>query len=323
MRLRRALKDGGKRALGLANVQLERSSFRLQPVHYYSETPSRRGLAATHPDWALPLTMSGIDWDLDAQVDWVRSTCEPYIGEVEGLRRFHEATMAGFGPGYGPIESLLLHCVVRHVGPSQVLEIGSGTSSVLTEEALRRNRADARDGHLTCVEPFPRQQLREIPGIELHEVPAQRAPVALFEGLRSGDVLFVDSTHAVKTGSELARIYLEILPRLPPGVLVHIHDIFLPFTYPPDIMANLFDWQESTLLAALLSGNRRFRVLACLSALHDARAGALREIFSDYRPAALTDGLFAKAVPDGHFPSSIWLEVRGEETPETPTSCTR
>jgi predicted O-methyltransferase YrrM len=257
--------------------------------------------------------MRGIDWDLDAQAGWVRAMTEPYVSEVEGLAGFREATRAGFGPGYGPIESLLLHCVLRSLRPARVLEIGSGVSSVVTEEALRMNRTEGRDGRLTCVEPYPRKRLREIPGLDLHEVSAQRAPVALFDALEAGDVLFIDSTHTVKTGSELARIYLEIVPRLSAGVVIHVHDVFLPFTYAPDIMTNLFDWQESTLLAALLCGNRRLRVLGCLSALHEERSARLREMFLDYQPALTTAGLFGGSVPDGHFPSSIWIEVKSDD----------
>ncbi len=80
--------------------------------------------------------------------------------------------------------------------------------------------------------------------------------------LGAGDLLFIDSTHVVRTGSELAHIYLELIPRLQPGVVIHIHDIYLPYLYSPDIYESMFDWQETTLVAALLTGNPGLRVLA-------------------------------------------------------------
>jgi hypothetical protein len=251
--------------------------------------------------------MNGVNWDLDSQLEWTRLVTDPFIAEVQGLQAYYTLMDERAGPGYGPIESQLLHCVVRSTEPEVILEVGSGVSTMITKEAAELNfRTTGRRSKLKCIEPFPSDFLVRDSDISLFRTRAQTADDVLFSSLNRGDILFIDSTHAVKTGSELPRLYLEIIPSLRAGVMIHIHDIFLPYPYSPDILYNLFDWQETTLLAALLTGNTRLRVLACLSALHRDRQPELQEIFPDYQPARLTRGMRPRGAA-GHFPSSLWL----------------
>jgi hypothetical protein len=130
----------------------------------------------------------------------------------------------------------------------------------------------------------------------------------VFLRLRPGDLLFIDSTHAVRTGSEVIRLYLEVLPRLRPGVLVHIHDIYLPYPFHPNVLGELFDWQETALLTALLTGNDSLEILTCLSALTVDRPGCLGEILPDLHARRLESGM--QAGGEGHYPASIWLRTR-------------
>jgi hypothetical protein len=293
------------------DLGLERFGLRLQLVHYYSETPSRRVLRATANDWARPVQVQ-FDWDLTAQLAWLNRQVSEHLPEVAGLGSYEVLRSPNLGPGYGPIESQLLHCLVRHQHPRRILEVGSGVSTMVALKASERNAAEGGTATtIDCIEPFPRSDLVDLSGISLHRMPAQDAPTSMFTDLGSGDILFIDSTHAVKTGSELARLYLEVLPSLRPGVLVHIHDIFLPYCFSPTILADLFDWQETTLVAALLTGNPRLQVRACLSALHHERSEELGHIFPDYDRKAMKDGLAVDGSTGRHFPSSLWLEVCG------------
>jgi predicted O-methyltransferase YrrM len=293
--------------LARLNLGLERTGFRLERIHYYSDVPGRRELAQTRDGWAKQLTMTGMDWDLDEQLMWLGDITEPFLDEVNGLDRYRDLEAGDFGPGYGPIESQLLHCVIRELAPKRVVEIGSGLSTMVTMHASRLNAAEGREvTGITCVEPYPRDALRREGDIDIVASRAQDVPMEVFTGLEPGDVLFIDSTHAVKTGSELGWLYLEVIPRLSPGVIIHVHDIFLPYTYASDVLFNLFDWQETTLLAALLTGNEGLGVLACLSALHHDRTKELQVLFPDYEPCDLPHGLSTPATR-GHFPSSLWL----------------
>jgi hypothetical protein len=100
-----------------------------------------------------------------------------------------------------------------------------------------------------------------------------------------------------------------VLPRLKPGVHVHIHDIYFPYLYQRDLLHSLFQWEETLLLAALLTNNERLALTTCLSQLHYDDPEGLKAIFPEYRRAPDTDGL-ADGSPDFHFPASIYLQTR-------------
>lgn len=152
--------------------------------------------------------------------------------------------------------------LLRKWRPDRVIEVGSGFSSLLMADVNRR----FLDGQctLTCVEPYPRPFLKSgVPGIsEVIEKKVQDVPLNLFETLSAGDVLFIDSSHVSKTGSDVNYLYFEVLPRLKPGVKIHIHDIFLPNEYLKDwVLKEHRSWNEQYVLRALLMYSNAFRVL--------------------------------------------------------------
>jgi len=286
------------------------------PKHYYSPVPDHTWLRRNRHLWSGRLGLQGIEWDLDDQLRWLTQICGPYYDEVRGLETFNNATSQEWGPGYGPIESQVLHCAIRSLAPRRIVEIGSGVSTACMLSASAMNEQEGRTrAELVCIEPFPTPAFRRLIGgredVRHVAMTCQAVPQTLFDELEAGDVLFIDSSHSVKTGSDVLRIYLEILPRLRPGVLIHIHDVFLPYAYPRDTLNSYFGWQETALLAALLTGNRRFWICACLSGLHYDRRTELRNILSDYTPQDDLDGL--QAGKHGHFPSSLWLLTSSEE----------
>jgi hypothetical protein len=132
----------------------------------------------------------------------------------------------------------------------------------------------------------------------------------LFEELGAGDLLFIDSSHTVRPGSDVNYIVLEVLPRLRPGVIVHFHDIYLPYDYQRNVLRTYFQWMETSLLRAYLVNNSRTRILFCLSQLHYDRPSVLQEVFPEYVRAPDEDGLEAPNSLQGHFPASIFFEVK-------------
>ena len=188
-----------------------------------------------------------------------------------------------------------------------MIEIGSGVSTACMLHAIRMNEEEGRETRVTCIEPFPKEAFHSIKNITHLRQPLQSAPLSLFAGLQAGDFLFVDSSHAVKIGSEVLRIYLDIVPALPAGVFIHVHDINLPYGYPRDALSAYYASQETALLLALLTDNSRLSILACLSGLHYDCPDRLQSIMSDYRPEANQEGLPAPGALPAHFPSSIWL----------------
>jgi hypothetical protein len=293
---------------------LERLGYHVLPRHFYSPVADRRWLQRNPELWRRRISLPGIDWDLEAQLGWLRETCAEHLDEVRGFPFLSELTASGAPFGYGLIEGQVLHCVVRKLAPPLVVEVGSGTSTMLIAEAAGRNRAEGRgDTRIVTIDPYPPAQLRDLPGVESMAVPAQAVPDEVFEQLGAGDLLFIDSTHSLKAGSELPRLYLELVPTLAPGVTIQIHDIFLPYANSPGVLhADLWDWQETALVAALLSGNPGLEVLCCQSALHDGAPERMGEVLPDYKPLPMSGGLDT-GERAGHYPSSLWLRTAGTQ----------
>jgi hypothetical protein len=160
------------------------------------------------------------------------------------------------------LDAEVLFCFLRHLRPKKMIEIGSGFSTLVTAEVNRRFFGSRMD--LTCVEPFPRQFLIDgVEGVtELVRVRIQQIDLPFFESLGRDSILFVDSSHVSKTGSDVNHIVFEILPRLQSGVYVHFHDIFLPDDYPTKwAIEDARNWNEQYLIRAFLQYNREFEII--------------------------------------------------------------
>jgi len=153
--------------------------------------------------------------------------------------------------------------VLAKYAPERIIEVGSGWSTAVAIDHKVENNLEFS---LTVYEPFP-ERLLSI-GMPKESFVIQQSNIAHikefseFESLKHGDILFIDSSHVVKTGSELLTICFEIIPRLNPGVLVHFHDIFSQFDYPVSwILEEKRSWNESYMIRALLQGNINLKVL--------------------------------------------------------------
>lgn len=289
---------------------LERLHVHVLPRHFYSPVADRQWLEQNPSLWRVRQQLRGIDWNLDAQLAWLEQTCQRHLDEVRGFSYLGALAARGIGFRYGPIEGQVLHCAIRTLAPPLVVEVGSGASTALIADAAAKNAAEGSTrSRIVTIDPFAPAEVAGLPGVEVIAQPAQSVAESVFAELGEGDLLFIDSTHVVKAGSELGPLYLDVLPGLAAGVTIQIHDIYLPYLYSPWILTELWDWQETLLLAALLVNNPELEVLCALSALHDARSDQLRTLLPDYRPLELVDGIDAGRGP-GHYPSSIWLRSR-------------
>jgi hypothetical protein len=143
-----------------------------------------------------------------------------------------------------------------------MVEVGCGHSSLLSADVNRNYLGLGTE--ITCIEPYPPDFLQEpLPGIS--RLISERVEEVGFEpflALEKGDILFIDSSHVSKTGSDVNFLYLEVIPRLAKGVLIHIHDIFIPQEYPSDwVLGEERSWNEQYLLRAMLMYSNGFRVL--------------------------------------------------------------
>ena len=239
----------------------EQRGFHVTPVHFYQPIPDTRSLPETL--WDRPSELLGIDMNDAIQLDLLRNHFPKFRHEYDQLAieptgepgRFH------FNNGlFDGTDALVAYCIIRHFQPRLIIEVGSGFSSLVAAEAIAKNK----DSALICIEPFPLDFLRHgFPGLHsLIEKKVEDIDLEFFSQLESGDILFIDSSHTVKIGGDVNYLFLEVLPRLKPSVIVHVHDIFLPFDYRRDwVMDELRFWTEQYLLQAFLSFNSEFEVL--------------------------------------------------------------
>jgi hypothetical protein len=305
----RALKTMAKRGWHRSFRLLQKAGVNLLPEHFYSAVPNLAQLEGRQ-DWRKPRSMYGIGQrDVDGQVALLGEWLGPHK-EVLQSRSVHREAFVGGGAdgGYGEIEAEVLFGFVATTKPKRVTQVGCGVSTAIVLNAAERARYKPE---VTCLEPYPSAwlQVQQRAGlIKLVDRPAQMVDFDTIADLGDGDLLFIDSTHAVKPGSEVNYLVHEVLPRLRPGVWVHFHDIYFPYDYARDTLdGDMLFPQESGLLYAFLAGNPRYRIEACLSMIHYDRPDALRTLIPKYEPNANADGL--RAGGGRHFPSACWLRV--------------
>lgn len=234
------------------------------PGHYYSPLPSLQDVEEREDRiFAVPEVLPGIDLREAEQLALVDHLAayyddQPFTGSPsEGLRYYYENDYFSYGDG------LMLYCMLRTFTPQRVVEIGSGFSSALILDV----REHFLPGALNCtfVEPEPDRLQRlmrphDVGAIALLEARVQEAPFDLFVSLEQGDMLFIDSSHVSKIGSDVNWLFFEILPRLARGVLVHLHDIFYPFEYPKEWVYQGRAWNECYLLRSFLMFNPSYKI---------------------------------------------------------------
>ena len=238
----------------------ERHGFHVTPSRFNQPIPDTQSLPETL--WSGPSDLAGIDMNERAQLNLLQSFSKfrnDYDHFPTGPTEKHDRFYLGNGLFDG-VDALVAYCMVRHFQPRLVIEVGSGFSSLALGQAAAKNGRSA----VICIEPFPREFLRKgFPGLQtLIEKNVQEIELEFFSQLKSGDILFIDSSHTVKIGGDVNYLFLEVLPRLNPGVIVHVHDIFLPFEYRRDWVLDEFRfWTEQYLLQAFLAFNSEFKVL--------------------------------------------------------------
>jgi hypothetical protein len=257
----------------LGRVLRRRWPLWVPPGHFYSPIPAPADLDrdATRI-FASPATLDAIDLNEAGQLAWLDDLA-PYARDLpfgfeagDGLR-FH------YGNGaYDGLDATVYACMLRHLRPARVVEVGSGHSSALALDVSERLLAGGCS--LTCVEPYPETLLSVMRPDDLdHRVAlvrcrAQDADPNLFASLSSGDFLFIDSTHVAKAGSDVNHLMFDVLPRLQPGVVVHFHDVHYPFEYPREWAYEGRAWTESYVLRAFLQYNAVFQVIFFTDFLH-------------------------------------------------------
>ena len=236
------------------------------PGHYYSPIPDVEDIRTREADIWRGETINGLpgidlhECDQLQLVDHLAAFHpeQPFPEQRAADRRYYFDNRF-----FSYSDAIFYYCLLRHLKPRRVIEIGSGFSSAVlldTNELFFHSAI-----HCTFIDPEPAR-------LQSLLKPADHATVTLlphrlqdidrscFRDLGAGDILFIDSSHVSRTGSEIHLIFFEILPLLSPGVFIHVHDVYYPFEYPREFVYRQWSWNEIYLLRAFLSYNREFQI---------------------------------------------------------------
>jgi len=162
-------------------------------------------------------------------------------------------------PFFTSPDAEVLYCIVRRYRPRRIVEIGSGNSTRIFRLALCDGNIDAQ---LTSVDPRPRVDVDDLADRVIRDVVEDIEDLTLFTELDENDVLFIDSSHEIRTGGDITHLYLNIFPLIAPGVIVQIHDIFLPYDYRSDwLLERGMTYTEQYLVQAILQADENLEVI--------------------------------------------------------------
>ena len=230
-------------------------------------------------------TISGINLNPDKQLLLLKEFSKyysemPFKDEKTGNQRYC------FNNGaYAYTDGIVLYSFIRHFKPKRIIEIGSGHSSAVM---LDTREAFVTDINLTFIEPYPKYlnkiiKVKDRANCEVLEKKVQNVPLSKFQKLERDDILFIDSSHVSKTGSDVNFEIFNILPILNPGVIIHFHDVFYPFEYPKSWVSEGRNWNEDYLIRALLSYNDQFEIILFSHYIHLHHKEAFKDMPLTYK----------------------------------------
>lgn len=291
----RAVRRFGIRELGLNRELLSKLGVFPLQAHYYEPFVRRGDLRRPMSD-VRPLP--GVELNEAGQLKFLETfkvgtelSEIPIPQPVPSAYGFDNGTFA-FGDG------AWTYAFIRAHKPKRWLEVGCGNSTLVAQLAMARNAAEGHRTEHVCIEPYEMPWLEKL-GIEILRKRVEDCPLETFTSLKAGDVLFIDSSHVVRPQGDVLFLYQEVLPRLAPGVIVHVHDIFTPRDYPEHwVLEKMLMWDEQYLLESFLTFNARFEIIGALNHLYHSHFDAL-----------------AKALPimkehPTRAPMSFWMRVK-------------
>jgi hypothetical protein len=254
-----------KRRLDELERELGRYRLGWLPGHFYSPIPNLDEIRQREAQiYAISPEAPGVDLNVAVQFALLHELApfhaeQPFRTDRQpGLRYFFD------NPNFATGDAVAYYSLLRHLRPRRVVEVGSGYSSCLLLDTVDRFLGGTVD--CTFIEPDAALLLSLIgehdqSRIELVELPVQDVSLSVFEQLENRDVLFVDSSHVAKVGSDVNHLFFHVLPKLAPGVVVHLHDIQYPFEYPKEWIYEGRAWNEAYVARTFLQFNDRFEIL--------------------------------------------------------------
>lgn len=268
-------------------------NLNVPPGHYYSPVPSIEDIQ-TNEEKIFNATreIKGITISKEKHTEYIENfkkyySLLPFTSEKINENRYYYNNVM-----FGESTGALLFCFMHHLQPKKIIEVGSGFSSALMLDTNNKFFGNTID--LTFIEPYPQRLeslIRKGDKATIYRKKLQDIDPALFTSLEENDILFIDSSHISKIGSDVNFLFFEILPLLKKGVFIHIHDIFYPFEYPKKWIYSGIFWNELYMLRAFLMYNNSFSV----------------EFFNTYAITACQQELMDLPFFSENVGGSIWL----------------
>jgi len=258
-------KKGVHRLPNIKNALLKVGIFPLRNHYYEPQFDFRE----RQKEFSLDRNLAGIDFNEATQLAYLEQFV--YSKELEGIS-LEKGSELQFYLNNGSFESgdaEYWYQIIRCIKPKKIIEVGSGNSTLMAIMAIKKNKAEDLnyDCEHTCIEPY------EMPWLEKTDVSVLRKKVEdvdldFFSQLEENDILFIDSSHVIRPQGDVLFEYLELLPKLNKGVIVHIHDIFFPKNYPKEWLEDkVVFWNEQYLLEAFLCHNNSWEIIGALNYL--------------------------------------------------------
>jgi hypothetical protein len=224
--------------------------------------------------------LPGIDWNVSGQLAFLSTLT--FHAEFADLLKSKTSTFRfeAVNDSFGFGDAEYLYQIIRRTKPARMLEIGSGQSTLVARAAIEKNCEEDggyRCEHV-CIEPYEAPWLESL-GIKVLRQRMEEVERTQFDRLESGDLLFIDSSHVIRPQGDVLTAYLEILPRLRSGVIVHVHDVFSPRDYLDYfVFTKVLLWNEQYLLEAFLTHNREWEIIGALNFLKHTHFKALQAV---------------------------------------------
>lgn len=260
------------------------------PNHYYSPVPDLRELKDN--TWSSHTELVGLNFNEKKQLELLLEFKNKFKDEFDRIPLNESKIFRPYeyfinNEYFGPVSGEILYSMIRYFKPKKIIEVGSGFSTFLMAQTVLKNKEQNHDYNceLISIDPYPNNVLKVgFPGLsKLISKKVQEVPIREFVKLKENDIFFIDSSHVLKIGGDVRYLYLEILPRLNKGVIIHIHDILLPAEYHKSwILKEKMFWNEQYLLQAFLAFNNSFEVLWAGSFMHFKHPDKLKLVFNNY-----------------------------------------
>ncbi len=266
--------------------ELNRYGINIVPANFYSEIPTVDSIEESFEFQVAEGPYNSPRVFDPTTLRYFLSQIDVYADEFSPPPQGDKKNPAGYfwgNPAFSFSDAMAYYCVIRHFKPQNILEIGSGFSTLVALEAIEKNGF----GKLHCIEPFPMDWLESMgEKINLIRSPVQTIDPQIFNSiLHNGDILFIDSTHTVKAGSDCLHIYLRILPEITANLMIHAHDINLPFPLAKSQFDRHVYWTEQYLLYAYLINNSHTQVVYGSAYNHKFNSVELKSLMRGRWPA--------------------------------------